>query len=203
MSLYGRFFAVIYDRIMAGTEKAVLTDLRRELVAQARGSVLEIGAGTGANLPFYGDAVERLVVAEPESPMARRLARKLDGRGELVDAAAERLPFEDGTFDTVVATLVLCTVGDQRKALSELRRVLKPDGKLLFIEHVRADDPKLARLQDRMLRINRVIAHGCNCNRTTVDGIKQAGFTIGELEHSELKKAPPWVRPLVVGTAAR
>ena len=203
MSLYGRFFAVMYDRMMAGTEKAVLTDLRRELVAQARGSVLEIGAGTGANLPFYGNAVERLVVAEPESPMAQRLARKLDGRGELVDAAAERLPFEDGTFDTVVATLVLCTVDDQAKALSELRRVLKPDGKLLFIEHVRADDPKLARLQDRMLRINRVIGHGCNCNRMTVDGIKHAGFTIGELEHSELKKAPPWVRPLVVGTAAR
>lgn len=203
MSLYGRFFAAMYDRLMAGTEKAVMSDLRRELVAQARGSVLEIGAGTGANLPFYGDAVERLVVAEPESPMAQRLARKLDGRGELVDAPAEKLPFEDGTFDTVVATLVLCTVGDQAKALSELRRVLKPDGKLLFIEHVRSDDPKVARMQDRMLRINRFMGHGCNCNRTTVDGIKQAGFTIGELQRSELKKAPPWVRPLVVGTAAR
>jgi ubiquinone/menaquinone biosynthesis C-methylase UbiE len=203
MSLYGRFFAVMYDRMMAGTEKAVLSDLRRELVAQARGSVLEVGAGTGANLPFYGDAVQRLVVAEPELPMAQRLARKLDGRGELVDAAAERLPFEDGSFDTVVATLVLCTVGDQAKALSELWRVLKPDGKMLFIEHVRSDDVKLARLQDRMLRINRFMGYGCNCNRTTVDAIKQAGFTVGELEHSELQKAPPWVRPLVVGTAAR
>ena len=193
----------MYDRLMSRTEAAGLSNHRRKLISQARGTALEIGAGTGANLPYYGDAVERLVVAEPESPMAQRLARKLDGRGELINAPAEQLPFEDGTFDTVVTTLVLCTVGDQPKALSELRRVLKPDGKLLFIEHVRSDDDKVARWQDRLVGFNRKMGHGCTCNRTTVDAIKQAGFNVGSVEHDELHKAPPWVRPLRVGVAVQ
>jgi ubiquinone/menaquinone biosynthesis C-methylase UbiE len=204
MSLSGRIFAFAYDRVMAGSEAQTLRAHRRTLLAEAGGRVLEIGGGTGANLPFYGDAVETLVVTKPEEPMARRLERRLREQrpnAELVLAPAEQLPFEDDRFDTAVSTLVLCTVSDQQRALGELRRVLKPGGRLLFIEHVRADSPRLARWQDRLNGLQQRVAQGCNCNRATVDGIKAAGFTITAVEHDELRKAPPIVRPLVIGTA--
>ena len=136
--------------------------------------------------------------------MATRLARRVAGQRrqvEIVEAPAERLPFPDGTFDTVVSTLVLCTVADQRRSLAEIRRVLKPGGRLLFVEHVRSDDPGLARWQDRLNGLNQIVAHGCNCNRTTVDAIRAAGFDIVDLTRGELAKAPPFVRPMVVGAA--
>jgi SAM-dependent methyltransferase len=120
---------------------------------------------------------------------------------ELVQAPAEELPFADTQFDTVVSTLVLCTVSDQARALRELRRVLKPGECLLFIEHVRSEERRLASWQDRLNGLNRVVAHGCNCNRSTLDTIRAAGFTITSLERDQLHKAPPFVRPLVVGTA--
>ena len=204
MSLSGWLFACMYDRITAGVEAAGLREHRERLLGSARGRVLEIGAGTGANLAFYSDCVESLTVAEPEAPMARRLARRIreQVRGvDLVQAPAEELPFADAQFDTVVSTLVLCTVSDQARALRELRRVLKPGGRLLFIEHVRSEEPRLASWQDRLNGLNRVVAHGCNCNRSTLDTIRAAGFTITSLERDYLRKAPPFVRPLVVGTA--
>ena len=204
MSLSGRLFACMYDRITAGVEAAGLRAHRERLLGSARGRVLEIGAGTGANLPFYRDGVESLTVAEPEAPMARRLARRIREqarRVELVQAPAEELPFADAQFDTAVSTLVLCTVSDQARALCELRRVLKPGGRLLFIEHVRSEEPRLASWQDRLNGLNRIVAHGCNCNRSTLDTIRAAGFTITSLERDQLRKAPPFVRPLVVGTA--
>ena len=204
MSLGGRIFAAMYDRMSAGSEKAGLADHRRVLLAGAHGRVLEIGAGTGTNLEYYGDGVEELTVVEPLAPMARRLERRAGELGrpiELVRAPAEDLPFADDSFDVVVSTLVLCTVGDVPKALAEMRRVLKPAGRLLFIEHVRADDAGLARKQDRMNRINRVVAYGCNCNRETVEAIRGAGFAIERLEHDRLQKVPSFVSPLVVGSA--
>jgi len=206
MSLWGRIFAALYDPLMAGTEKAGLADRRRQLLGNAHGRVLEIGAGTGANLPYYGEAVDELVLAEPEEPMARRLERKLAAsnlRARVVRAQAEKLPFEDASFDDVVSTLVLCTVSDQARALAEIRRVLKPSGRLLFLEHVRSDDPKLARWQDRLSGFNRRIGHGCTCNRDTLAGISGAGFEVGDVERDRLKKAPPIVTPLVVGVAER
>ena len=136
--------------------------------------------------------------------MARRLQKRiLEVRpdAKLVDAPAEDLPFADASFDTVISTLVLCTVDDQARALRELRRVLRPGGKLLFIEHVRSDDEKLARLQDRMMPINLRIAHGCHCNRRTLEGIRSAGFGVIAVEHDMLKHAPRFVRPLIVGVA--
>ena len=203
MSFSGWLFAAMYDRMLSGVEKA---GLRARLLASARGKVLEIGAGTGANLPLYGPNVDSLTVTEPEAPMARRLAKQLREQSrvaDLVEASAEQLPLPDGQFDTVVSTLVLCTVPDPLRALHEVWRVLKPDGQFLFIEHVRSDDSKLAKWQDRLNGINRVIAHGCNCNRATLDVIKQAGFTIGSLEKGALAKAPPFVRPLITGVAIK
>src|ERR1700758_302659 len=153
MSVWGRIFARVYDHAMAKTEKAGLGAHRQTLLAGATGDVLEIGAGTGTNLPYYGEGVRTLTLAEPEKPMVRRLQKRILERrpgAELLRAPAEDLPFKDDSFDTVVATLVLCTVDDQPRALHELCRVLRPGGRLLFIEHVRSDDQKLARLQDRM-----------------------------------------------------
>lgn len=204
MSLWGRVFAALYDPVMARTERAQLGAHRQTLLAAAIGDVLEIGAGTGVNLQYYGEGVRTLTLTEPEPPMARRLQKRLsEARPEatLVEAPAEDLPFQDDAFDTVVTTLVLCTVEDQPRTLRELSRVLRPGGRLLFIEHVRSDDPKVARLQDRMRPINVRIAHGCQCNRRTLDGIRAAGFGVTELRQDTLRDPPPWVRPLIVGVA--
>jgi SAM-dependent methyltransferase len=204
MSLWGRIFAGIYDHMMARTENSGLRAHRQAVLAAATGDVLEIGAGTGANLLYYGAGVRSLTVTDPDQAMARRLHNRVLERcpdARLLRAPAEDLPFNDDSFDTVVSTLVLCTVDDQPRALRELRRVLRPRGRLLFIEHVRSDEEKLARLQDRVMPLNIRIAHGCHCNRPTLDGIRSAGFDVTELRHDTLKHAPPFVRPLIVGVA--
>ena len=115
-------------------------------------------------------------------------------------APAEDLPFDDHSFDVAVSTLVLCGVDDQPRALRELRRVLRPGGGLLFIEHVRSDDPGTSRLQDRLNWLNRLVVC-CDCNRPTLDSIRAAGFTVAQVEHTALPKAPPFVRPAILGTA--
>ncbi len=204
MNVWGRAFAAGYDRLMAGTEKAVLRGHRKALVERVRGSVLEVGGGTGANLSFYGDGIEELVITEPEAPMARRLERKLAGyplAARVMRAPAEELPFEEQSFDFVVSTLVLCTVDDPARALGEIRRVLRPNGQLVFLEHIRSEEPGLARWQDRLHPAWERIGHGCHSNRPTLQNIDRAGFSIAELEHDRLRKAPPIVRPLVAGVA--
>ena len=204
MSVWGQIFAAMYDRMLAKTEASGLSAHREALIATATGDVLEIGAGTGANVPFYNGNVRTLTITEPEKPMAKRLQRRIvDCRPDatFLRAPAEDLPFNDGSFDVAVSTLVLCTVDDQPRALRELRRVLRPGGRLLFIEHVRSDDAKLARWQDRMMPLNIRIAHGCHCNRPTLEGIRDAGFDVTQLERDALKHAPPFVRPLLVGVA--
>jgi ubiquinone/menaquinone biosynthesis C-methylase UbiE len=207
MSLYGRMFAAGYDFFMRHAEEETMGPHRRELLSRVRGRVIEIGGGTGANLPFYGPGVEELVITEPEEPMARRLERKLSEFSALparvVRAPAESLPVEDGAFDYAVSTLVLCTVDDPPRSLSELRRALKPGGQLVFLEHVRSDDPGLAKWQDRLHGVQYFIGHGCNCNRPTLSYVKGAGFTVDELERDSVKKAPPIVRPLIAGVAQR
>jgi ubiquinone/menaquinone biosynthesis C-methylase UbiE len=203
MSLRSRFFALTYDRQLARVERAGLHAMRERLLGGAAGRVLEIGAGTGANLRLYGDAVATLTLTEPERPMLRRLERKLNGfepRPSVLRAPAEDLPFADGAFDTVVSTLVLCGVDDQPRALREVRRVLRPGGRLLFLEHVRSDDDGLARTQDRMNGVNRFVV-GCDCNRPTLGTIRAAGFDVTELEQTTMQKVPKFVRPLIVGTA--
>ena len=204
MSLRKKIFAAIYDPMSRASEEAGMREMRDGLLAEAGGSVLEIGAGTGANLAHYCDKVESLVCTEPEPAMLRRLQRKASEEASLakiLQAPAEDLPFEDDSFDTVVSTLVLCGVDDQRQALREIRRVLRPGGHLLFIEHVRADDPKLAKTQDRLNGLNKFLV-GCECNRPTLDTIKAEGFEVDDLEQTTLNKVPKFVRPAIVGAAA-
>ena len=203
MSLRKTFFAATYDRMSRKSEEAGLRDLRHGLLAEAGGSVLEIGGGTGANLPHYDGKVESLVVTEPEPAMLRRLQQKAREQAPLakvLQAPAEDLPLEDGSFDTVVSTLVLCGVDDQARSLREIRRVLRPGGHLLFLVHVRSDDPGLARFQDRMNWLNRIVV-GCDCNRRTLAAIEATGFTVSRLEQTTIPKAPKFVRPSIVGAA--
>jgi ubiquinone/menaquinone biosynthesis C-methylase UbiE len=204
MSLRESLFALTYDRMSRKSEEAGLRALRQGLLAEAGGAVLEIGGGTGANLAHYDGKVESLVLTEPAPAMLRRLQRKAREQAPLAKvlrAPAEDLPFEDDSFDTVVSTLVLCGVDDQARALRELRRVLRPAGRMLFLEHVRADDPGLARFQDRMNWLNQLVV-GCDCNRPTLATIEATDFTISRLDRTEMPKAPKFVRPLIVGTAS-
>ncbi len=205
MKLWETIFAAGYDRFLAPTEKAGLAAHRQHLLQSATGRVLEIGGGTGANLPYYNHGVSELVITEPSEPMLRHLERKLPGYRiptRLLHAPAEQLPLEAESFDTVVSTLVLCTVKDARAALNEVRRVLKAHGRFLFIEHVRSDDPRLAGWQDRLRRPWSWFGCGCQCNRPTAETIRAAGFSLAELRQHRLAKAPPLVRPLIVGLAA-
>jgi ubiquinone/menaquinone biosynthesis C-methylase UbiE len=204
MSLWGRMFAAGYDTFQATMERNFMGELRDDILADARGRVVEIGAGTGVNLEHYPRSIDELVCTEPEEPMAKRLRRKAATSGldvTVVHAAAEELPFEDDSFDTAVATLVLCTVTDAAASLRELARVLRPGGRLLFIEHVRAQEPGLARWQDRLHPLWVRFGHGCHCNRPTYETIEASPLSIETHRRGRIPKAPPIVRPLLTGVA--
>jgi SAM-dependent methyltransferase len=194
------FNAFIYDASLALSERRGMAARRGELLASARGRVLELGAGTGLNLRHYPDGVD-LVVSEPDPAMRARLEKRAAGRATVIAAGAEELPFPDDSFDTVVSTLVLCTVADPDAALAEVRRVLAPGGRLLLIEHVRAEAPRLARRQDRLAGVWHAVAMGCRCNQPTVELLERAGLT-AELAPSRWRGMPSLVTPLVVGTAS-
>jgi ubiquinone/menaquinone biosynthesis C-methylase UbiE len=200
MGLWEKVFAAGYDRFMAGTEKAGLHDMRRELLASARGRTLELGAGTGANVELYPAAVTELVLAEPAEPMAKRLEAK-HPHATVVRAPAEELPFEDHSFDTVVSTLVLCTVVDPERTLAEVERVLKPDGQLLFLEHILDPSGRWQAWQHRLTPLQKRWACGCHLDRATPDTITGRGFAMRRLEHGQMPKAPPMLKPMAIGVA--
>jgi ubiquinone/menaquinone biosynthesis C-methylase UbiE len=206
VSLYGRVFAAGYEHWTRASERAGLRDHRRRMLADVGGDVLEIGPGPGLNLPFYPEGVRSLALAEPEEPMARRLEQRLaeSGRsGRVVRAPAEDLPFEDDSFDFAIATFVLCTVDSPDAALAELRRVLRPGGRFVFMEHVRALDPRLAAWQDRLLPLWVRFGHGCRCNRPTPETIAAFdGFELDHVTRDSMPHAVPLIRPLAIGTAS-
>jgi ubiquinone/menaquinone biosynthesis C-methylase UbiE len=200
-------FAAIYDRMLAAQEKAGLRDMRAELLAGAHGRVLELGAGTGLNLAHYTDAVTELVLTEPDPHMARRLRKRVESTqlpfpAEVTETGAERLPFDDGSFDTVACTLVLCTVDDPQRATAEIARVLRPAGELLLFEHVRAPEgERLTRWQDRLERPWGWLAAGCHPNRDT-HATLATSFDVSGLEEDRLPgSAPPVVKPMIRGIA--
>jgi ubiquinone/menaquinone biosynthesis C-methylase UbiE len=202
--LAARFDALVYEPFLALGERRGMRARRRALLRGAHGRVLEIGAGTGLNLPHYTDAVDELVLAEPEPGMRERLQRRAATAGRrirVVDGPAERLLLGDGSFDCVVSTMVLCTVEEPAAAAREIRRVLRPGGRLLFIEHVRSDSPRLARWQDRLEAPWRAFAQGCRCNRDTLAVLQQATLAPRHLRRGEWRGMPPIVHPLVLGEA--
>jgi ubiquinone/menaquinone biosynthesis C-methylase UbiE len=204
--LWARVVARFYDRMAAAGERAGMRARRARLLREARGRVVEIGAGTGLNLPHYPDEIDELVLTEPSESMGDRLRARLRETGlrnRVVAADAEALPLADLSVDTVVSTLVLCTIEDPDQALREVARVLRPGGELLFIEHVRSDSERLARWQDRLMRPWRRVAVGCHCNRRTVDLLRAHGFELVELRYEQWDRAPRLIRPLAVGRARR
>lgn len=205
-SAWGRVFAAAYDPLLWSGERSGMRALRQRVLQEARGLTVDIGSGTGLNLPYYPDHLGELVMAEPDAAMRSRLEKRLARSGRqarLIDAPAERLPFPDESVDTVVSTLVLCTVDAPDLALREIARVLRPDGRLLFIEHVRSDSPRLAAWQDRLVEPWRRFARGCRCNRATAQLIAASGLTITDLHEQPWRVMPPIVRPLVAGRARK
>jgi SAM-dependent methyltransferase len=198
MGVWSRVFAAAYDPMLARAERRGLARARETLLAHCRGRLLEIGAGTGLNVEHYPAGAD-VTYSEPDPHMAKRLR----ARGvAVVEARAESLPFGDGSFDTIVSTLVLCTVPDVPAALREVRRVLRPGGQLLFLEHVRAaPGSSLARWQDRLHRPWRALACGCNCNRDLLGALADQSFSVVASNH-DWKFMPPIVRPVVTGVAA-
>jgi ubiquinone/menaquinone biosynthesis C-methylase UbiE len=175
--IFARFLAAVTDRA-AGSEE---DDIRGELLAGLRGRVIEIGSGSGPNFRLYPETVSELVAVEPEDYLrgkAAEAASRAPVSVRVVEALADRLPFEDDSFDAVVAAQVLCSVPSQAAALTELRRVLRPGGELRFYEHVIARQPRYARFQRLAGRVTPHVAGGCHPDRDTGRAIEQAGFTI-------------------------
>ena len=201
-----RLFAAIYDPFMRRAEQAGLAQWRAELLEGAAGDVLEIGAGTGANLPFYPPSIRRLHLTEPDPDMLARLRRRMNvARVPDVQAAlsaVDALPFDDATFDTVVSTLVLCSVPDVGRALAEVRRVLRPGGRLLFLEHVAAEGrPARLAWQLRIEPFWKHVSGNCHLTRRTGESIRAAGFVVERETRESVRGAPSIVRPSIRGIA--
>ncbi len=190
-----RWFAAFYDRLSKMEERGPLGRLRAKLLVDVRGDVLEIGAGTGANFAHY-PADARVVALEPDPHMLKRAEGRRTPNIELRQAPAERLPCADASFDVVISTLVLCTVDDVPAALAEIQRVLRPDGELRFIEHVRGGGA-IGRAQDVLQPVYGWFAAGCQWNRRTEEALRAAGFALPSLSRTKLASH----MPVIYGTA--
>jgi ubiquinone/menaquinone biosynthesis C-methylase UbiE len=175
-----KYFARNYDAFMGLLEKKGFSDIRQELLKEAKGNVLEIGSGTGLNVPFY-TYPDQVTALEPNPEMrAKSLQRAKIALIplEIIAGDAENLPFEDDTFDTVVGTLVLCSIPNPEKALREIHRVCKPDGTILFFEHIRLNHRLWGSLQDFLTPVWKKLCDGCHLNRNSLELMEQTGFNV-------------------------
>lgn len=203
-----RLFALYYPRLIALSERAGQRETRRELVFEATGRTLEVGAGSGLNLPHYTARVTELIVTEPSPHMLEHLRDRVRanpppvGSWQLVAAGGEELPFPAASFDTVVATYVLCTIPDPAGALVEISRVLRPGGRFLFLEHVYAGGgTRLGRFQDLVEVPHRYLAAGCHPNRRTAALLEASPLDVERLERGSQPRSLPTVRPTIIGCA--
>ncbi len=209
LGLNERLFAAYYPWLIQRSENAGQRETRRRLISGAEGATIEVGAGSGINLAHYTDRVSELVVTEPSPHMLvhlREAAREPPPVGslELVQAPAQALPFADGRFDTAVCTFVLCSVPDPAAALGEIARVLRPGGRLLFLEHVHAGEGTLlGRFQDLVEVPHRYVAAGCYPNRRTESLLAESPLTVRSVAHGHQPRSLPTVRPTIMGTATR
>lgn len=203
MGIYSRhIFPRLMDWVMAGEE---FRRLRTELLAHVRGNVLELGIGTGLNLPYYPAAVSLLSAVDPAVLLPKRMATRsaaLSFPVRIQHVTAESLPYDDRSFDFVVSTWTLCTISDPVAALREVSRVLKPGGRFLFLEHGRSEDTKIAAWQDRLNPIQNIIGCGCNLNRSIDRLIAQAGLSITQLDRFRMQSVPRLGGEMYRGTAA-
>ncbi|MBX7167872.1 MAG: class I SAM-dependent methyltransferase [Pirellulales bacterium] len=204
MGLYANYvFPHLLDWVM---QSPAMAEQRPRVAGAAAGHVLEIGFGTGLNLPHYTDAVKRLDAIDPASVLRKRVARRIEQsvvpvHTHQLDAA--RLPFDDAMFDCVVSTWTLCSIDNVQKALGEIRRVLRPGGRFLFVEHGRSDDPRVARWQDRLNPLQRRVGVGCNLNRAIDRLVCDAGFELNRMERFCLRGTPPVFGEHYLGEASR
>lgn len=203
MDVLDSVFARFYDRLTEPVERKGLAATRRQLLTSLDGEVLEIGAGTGANLDLYPDGVA-LTLTEPSHPMIARLREHLAGSGRvgtrISQAPAEELPFADASFDAVVTTLVLCSVNDLGAAAAELRRVLRRGGRLVVIEHVAT--PGGPSLRQRAWQpAQKILGRNCHLTRDTRTALETAGFDTSVVVDGRLPGAPASMFPAIVGVA--
>jgi len=201
--------AFFYDRVMLKAEQACLAEWRQELLGRVQGEVLEVGAGSGANIPFYHESVSSLVLSEPDPHMRKQLSERLKQRRErqgsrVCAGTAEQIEADDESFDCVVTSLVCCSVADLDACLLEIRRVLRFGGSFIFMEHVAAEPgSSRRRWQNRINPLWRRVMGNCHLNRETEQAILAAGFEITRIERESMRKVPSIVRPTIRGIATK
>lgn len=197
-----RVFPLILEKLLGNRE---IGELRRRTLAPARGRTLEIGFGTALNLEYYPESVDSLTVIDSESMLEDLVTRRIAAAPIPVTRlrldAQGRLPFDDGSFDSVVTTFTLCSIGDLTAALHEARRVLAPRGELIFLEHGRSNDPRVACWQDRLNPLQKIVGVGCNLNRKIDLLLEDGGFSVTRLERSRLPGAPRLIGEIYLGVA--
>ncbi len=201
MNLTDQIFGLFLDWTMSSK---VIANERPAALKDAHGGVLELGFGTGLNLPYFPAAVERLTVVDPEELLSKRVAQRIAAARFPVQRAklsAERLPFDANQFDCAVSTFTLCTIPDAAAALREVRRVLKPGGSLLFLEHGLSDEPSVAKWQRRLEPIQRVIGRGCHLTRRIDQLVSSAGLEITRLDRFLIQGMPKTHSTMYRGTA--
>ena len=205
--MYQWLWSKFYDKMIKDAEEKGLSDWRQTLLQNISGDVLEIGCGTGANINFYPAAVNRLVLLEPSKHMIGKLKEKYQHKlanAEILNHPAENILLPDNSFDYVVCTLVLCSVNNLEKSLAEIYRLLKPQGKFIFIEHVAAtNNPQRLRWQHRLNFVWKHLMDGCHTTRSTEEVILKTGFNIQEIQRQSMRGVPPIVRPSIRGVAVK
>jgi ubiquinone/menaquinone biosynthesis C-methylase UbiE len=204
MSLYRHHvFPWVLEAVM---NQRVFRRLRREALSPAAGRILEIGFGTGINLGYYPEGTQRVVGVDSNpgvAPMARRRATAHGIEVEHHQLSAEQLPFDTASFDTVVSTFTLCSIPDVQRALAEVRRVLRPGGEFIFLEHGLSPDPPVARWQRRINPVWKIVGDGCHLDRDTTDEVRRSGLEIGRVRNFYLPKSLKFAGYMYLGAATK